>query len=90
MVALKHDAETRQPAFKESFEGGRPFTFGRMAASVSVKKRVMSAFLAIVFNEVILLERRFEPFGGLFQDQTSDISSCRQELPRHHTQQRQP
>ena len=62
-------------ASKESFEGGRPFTFGRMATSTSVKKRVMSAFLAIVFNEVILLERRFEPFGCLFQDQTSDISS---------------
>ncbi|WP_339882771.1 hypothetical protein [Vreelandella maris] len=77
-------------ASKEGLEGGRPSTFSRMATSASVKKRVMSAFLAIVFDEVILLERRFEPFGGLFQDQTSDISSCRQELPRHHTQQRQP
>jgi hypothetical protein len=81
-VSLKRIAT----ASKERFEAGQSFTFGRMAASDSVKKRVMSAFIAIVFDEVILLERRFEPFVRLFQDQLSDISSCRQELPRNHTQ----
>tara|TARA_R110000751_G_scaffold235873_1_gene337226 strand:+ start:656 stop:829 length:174 start_codon:yes stop_codon:yes gene_type:complete len=57
-----------------------------MAASTSVKKRVIPTFLAIVFNEVILLERRFEPFGCLFQDQASDIKLLLTGAIKNHTQ----